>query len=102
MSLFVVTASRLRDGAILWRSADGGWSESFSDAAGVEEAGIAQALEAAAADIRAQLVVGVYKVAVTADGPGLIPVSVREHIRAEGPSVRPDLAYTAHTDVIGA
>jgi hypothetical protein len=102
MPLFVITASRLRDGAIVWRLASGSWSERFADAAPIEEAAVAAALDDAGADIRAQRVVGVYKVAVTATAAGLAPVSVRETIRAQGPSVRPDFAYTPHASGIGA
>lgn len=101
MPLFVVTASRLRDGAIVWRRADGNWSAHFADAAPVEEADVAPALDAAGASVSAQLVIGVYKVAVTQDARGLTAASVRERIRAIGPSVRPDFGYP-QTATIGA
>jgi hypothetical protein len=102
MPLFVVTASRLRDGAIAWRTADGSWSERFQQAAAIDEAELDAALDAAGADIGAQRVVGVYKVAVSETPEGLAPVSVRERIRAFGPSVRPDFGYTPHSAGIGA
>ena len=93
MSLFVVTASRLRDGAILWLDGAQRWSESFGDSAAFDDAAIEAALAVGAESIRTQRVVGVYKVEVTQGASGLVPVSTREHIRAAGPSVRPDFAY---------
>ena len=99
MKLFVVTASRLRDGAIVWRTTGGAWSVHFGDAGPLDDVAVAAALEAAQADIRAQLVVGVYKVAVTATPTGFAPDSVRERIRAEGPSVRPDFSYAAPSGI---
>ncbi len=93
MPLHVVTASRLRDGAIMWRASAGGWTEHFPQAAPFPGDAIDAALEAGQADVRTQQVIGVYKVAVTETRSGLAPESVRERIRARGPSVRPDFMY---------
>jgi len=98
MPHFVVTASRLRDGAIVWAT-DAGWSEHFAAAAIHDATTIETALATAAADIRTQRVVGVYKVEVSPTADGFEPVSVREIIRATGPSVRPDLGYAATAQV---
>ena len=93
MSLTVITASRLRDGAIVWLSASDIWSTSFADASGREGEQLDRGLAMAADSERAQQVIGVYKVEVRATPSGLLPVSTRERIRATGPSVRPDLSY---------
>jgi len=93
MPLTVITASRLRDGAIVWLSAADSWSTRFADASGREGEVLSQGLVEAADSERAQLVIGVYQVEVRQTPSGLLPVSTRERIRAMGPSVRPDLSY---------
>eukprot|EP01037_Dinobryon_pediforme_P015660 gene15660-15807_t len=93
MPLFVVTATRLRDGAILWLGADHVWHERFAAANPVPEAEIDAELAFGASEIAAQRVIGVYRVEVERDGFGFTPVTTRERIRATGPSVRPDLSY---------
>jgi sulfite reductase (NADPH) hemoprotein beta-component len=93
MPLFVVTASRLRDGAIVWLGAGPAWHTRFSMAQTLTEADLDTALAFGASEVRAQRVVGVYKVAVDEVGGIAVPHSTREKIRAMGPSVRPDFAY---------
>jgi len=79
----VVTANRLADGRAVWLAADGSWSETLSSAAIHPVSAAEPALEQAQAAVRAQLVVGPYLVDV-ADGQ---PVTLRERIRAAGPTV---------------
>jgi hypothetical protein len=93
MPLTVITASRLRDGAIVWLDSADRWSERFADACAREGEAVARGLAVAAADAGAQHIIGAYEVEVLATPAGLRPVSTRERIRATGPSVRPDLAY---------
>lgn len=97
MKLFVVTATRLRDGAILWlgegRVSHGVWHERFAKAHAMPEAELDAPLAFGAAEIAAQRVIGVYKVEVEDQQGQLTPVTTRERIRATGPSVRPDLSY---------
>jgi hypothetical protein len=95
MSLFVVTASRLRDGTILWLGEGPAWVTHLAQAQTLGEPELAAALAFGAAEVRAQHVIGVYQVAVDVAESGLIPRSTREKIRANGPSVRPDLALSA-------
>lgn len=98
VTLHVITASRLRDGAILWLCADRTWSERFADAAAFDEAAIGAGMAAGEEAVRRQFVAGFYKAEVVRGPDGIAPASVRERIRASGPSVRPDLAYsTANT-----
>jgi hypothetical protein len=93
MSLSVITASRLRDGAIVWLTEGQSWSTRFAEAQCLAGDAVEQGLAAAHAAERAQLVVGAYQVAVHETPSGVLPLSVRERIRATGPSVRPDFAY---------
>lgn len=92
MPLKTITASRVRDGAVVWRTAGGGWSPDVSDAAVLEQT--ADALEAAKADLASRLVSDVYEIDIEEGPAGPVPVRLRERIRATGPTVRPDLART--------
>ena len=93
MKLFVVTATRLRDGAILWLGSGHVWHEQFGHANAVPETEVEAGLAFGAAEVAAQRVIGVYRVEVEAEGSAITPVTTRERIRATGPSVRPDLGY---------
>ena len=83
----IVTANRLADGAVVFRTAAGGWSTRVVDAALVEGANAAAALEAGQADARRQVVVGPYLADAVAGPDGPEPVELRERIRAQGPTV---------------
>lgn len=92
----VVTANRLGDGAVIYRSPDGGWTTSLMAAAVVTTPFEADALlNAAQADgVRA---VGPYvaPVEVTADRR-VLPGNLRERIRVAGPTIAlPALAAAA-------
>jgi len=93
MKLSVVTASRLRDGAILWLSAGPSWSVRFAEAQTFEGEALEVALQFGTREAAAQRVIGVYAVEVEHRTDGLAALSARETIRARGPSVRPDLGY---------
>ena len=86
MGLQVVTANRLRDGAVVYLEGDGGWSGDVERGAtgGGHEAerllGQGQAAEAR------QLVVGPYLIDVEEREGGIRPVRLRERIRAFGPT----------------
>jgi hypothetical protein len=97
MSLKVLTANRLIDGAVVYLTDLGAWGEVLTKArvADTKEAGeamLAQGREA----VGFRLIVGPYlaDVARAADGT-LRPVKMREVIRARGPSVRADLGKQA-------
>jgi hypothetical protein len=83
----VVTANRLGDGAVVYRSPDGGWTTSLAAAAVVTTTVAADALlNAAQADgVRA---VGPYvaPVELTADRR-VLPGNLRERIRVSGPTI---------------
>jgi hypothetical protein len=83
----VVTANRLADGAVVYRTADGGWSKELAAAAVVNSTPAATELLAAAAADRLRAVdVYVAPVRLTAER-GVVPGNLRERIRAGGPTV---------------
>ncbi|MGE0714543.1 MAG: DUF2849 domain-containing protein [Alphaproteobacteria bacterium] len=88
MARQIVTANRLGDGAVVFRTADGGWSTEVAAAfAADEQAG--DVLKAAEVDARRQIVVGPYLIEVDAGPAGPVPILHRERIRAYGPSIVP-------------
>ncbi|HSI42447.1 MAG TPA: DUF2849 domain-containing protein [Xanthobacteraceae bacterium] len=81
-----VTANRLGDGAVVWRTPAGGWSIAIEDAAVVTTAPDALALleGATRTDIEA---VGAYIAPVLRAGDGaVLPGNLRERIRVAGPT----------------
>ncbi|MCW5752275.1 MAG: DUF2849 domain-containing protein [Alphaproteobacteria bacterium] len=81
------TANRLGDGAVVYRDRTGGWSARFADAVAVEEDLAAELLAAAERDMDRAMVVGVALIEVARVDGRLQPASLRERIRAFGPSV---------------
>lgn len=82
----VVTANRLRDGVIVYYAADGDhWVEDIAAATSYDEQGITAALTRAKDFERACQVVGIYPTEVAGRNR---PLSMREHVRATGPSVK--------------
>jgi hypothetical protein len=83
----VITANRLHDGAVIYRTQGGAWSTRLAEAAVVDTAPAATELlrAAIADDISA---VGAYAAAVQ-HGPGgrLEPGNLRERIRVAGPTI---------------
>ena len=83
----VVTANRLGDGAVVYRTPDGGWTTRLEQAAVVSTAPAATDLlhTAAADDIGA---VGAYVAPVRIEPDGSVrPGNLRESIRQAGPSI---------------
>lgn len=83
----IVTANRLTDGAVVFRTVRGSWSTRVADATLLDAVVAAAALEAAQADASRQVVVGPYLAAAVAGPDGPRPVEFRERIRARGPTV---------------
>lgn len=94
----VITANRLLDGRIVWLAAQG-WSELITHARVFDNAEIEDAIKQATAMPEARTVVGIYGVQLDPDATGLTPLTVRERIRAFGPSVHPDFAPVETSDV---
>jgi Protein of unknown function (DUF2849) len=85
-----VTANRLRDGVPVYRIVDGGWSTDLAASGQLATAEEAEAIAAAAGAINGKdAVVGAYAITIEIDGGAVRPTSLRERIRAEGPTVQP-------------
>ncbi|HEX2654806.1 MAG TPA: DUF2849 domain-containing protein [Xanthobacteraceae bacterium] len=83
----VVTANRLGDGAVVYRTFNGGWSADITHAEVVNTAAAATKMltEAIADDVSA---VGAYIAPVMLSPEGApLPGNLREHIRMNGPTV---------------
>jgi hypothetical protein len=93
---WAITAWRLRDGEVVFRRADGSWAERFAEAEVLLAKDAADAaLAGSAADVKARVVVNPYLFEVAEEDGHAAPKSVRERIRAQGPTVRPDLGKQA-------
>jgi sulfite reductase (NADPH) hemoprotein beta-component len=89
----VVTANLLRDGAVVYLARGDAWSERLTDAVvAANDADEQRLMAAAAAAVKARVVVAPYAFEVVANEAGPRARSQRELIRARGPSVRPDLS----------
>ena len=89
----MVTANRTWDGAVIYRTAQQGWSTELPDAAIVRSSDEARALlaESVADDVGA---IGAYIAPVEIkDGGAIKPGNLREHIRSEGLTI--DLSVPA-------
>jgi hypothetical protein len=84
----VVSANRLADGAVVYLGRDGAWVRS-SDSARlfVSDDEAAVGLEAARQDIKRNLVVEPFIVEVVADAEHTDALSLRDKIRARGPTI---------------
>jgi len=82
----VVTANRLRDGVVIYRTASGSWTTNLADAAVVTSTAAAQDLlrGAVADDVGA---VGAYVAPVEMTDDGVSPGNLRERIRVAGPTI---------------
>jgi hypothetical protein len=82
----VITANRLADGVVVYRTPTGGWSTRIAEAAVARTAPTASELLAAAIAEDA-VVVGPYVAPAEVDPDGRIgPGNLRERIRIEGPT----------------
>ena len=87
----ILTANRLRDGAVVYLGRDGNWSSEIATARFAHNDEEEQALkDAGAAAAKANLVVDVQVIDTAVSDKR--PLRLRELIRATGPTVRPDLA----------
>lgn len=87
----VITASRLHDGVAVFRASDGSWAEAIDQAQCLETAEDAKAALAAGAHAEADnIVLDIYLIDVARRGEALVPIRLREAIRASGPTVHPE------------
>ncbi len=83
-----VTANRLADGRVVFRTGDGSWSARIADAAVANsEAAAAPVLSGAQADADNQIIVDPYVIELDLSGPAPRPSRLREAIRAFGPTI---------------
>ncbi len=82
----IVTANRLTDGRVVFRTAEGRWSEHLAVAAVLDPTAAAEAVVAAAGDVAARRIVEPYAVEVIVGAAGPVPKTMRERIRAGGPT----------------
>src|SRR4051812_33681778 len=88
----VLTANRLRDGAVVFFSHTAHWSENIDDAVLATEPQAAKALEERGKDDeRATMVTGVYLFDAERQDGHVKAAHIRERIRTLGPTVRTDL-----------
>ena len=96
MTMRIVTANRLGDGAVVYLSADNRWTETVGCArVADDDAGLEQLMAAALRAEAEGLVVTSYEVPVTVEGGAIRPSHIKEVIRANGPTTRPDLGKQA-------
>jgi len=101
MTLYVVTANALADGGVLWLRAEAGrvaWTSAAREASTTEDARQRDAwLAAAEADVARNLIVAPYAVEVAPVEGGFRHTSVRERVRADGPTVGNSLVAATGT-----
>lgn len=98
MTVQVLTANRLGDGAVVYRSQAGAWSEHLNESrilASSEEA--AQVLAEAETAQASLEIVGPYLMPVEDRNGQINPTEMREFIRAKGPSISFDAGYQPET-----
>jgi Protein of unknown function (DUF2849) len=82
----VVTANRLDDGAVVYRTADGRWTTKLDQAA-IATAAPAAAELLTAAKGEGLVAVGAYVAPVETQGGSVRPANLREYIRLNGPTI---------------
>ena len=97
----VISANRLGDGIVVYAGRDGSWSEPLSQAKIFASKAEAEAgLLVAQNDAKRNLVVEPFVVEVVGDASGLRAVTLREAIRARGPTI--DFLPRTHAFAHGA
>lgn len=87
----ILTANRLSDGDVVYRTASGDWIDVIDSAELIESPGQLATAEAAAhADVKASKVLDVEAIAVEVEDGHIVPKRLRERIRAFGPTVKSD------------
>ncbi|WP_029354591.1 DUF2849 domain-containing protein [Bosea sp. 117] len=81
-----VTANRLTDGVVVWRTAEGGWSTELNDAIVVTTAPEAIALLEAAGKRDTDAVGPYVAPVILGEGSAILPGNLRERIRVAGPT----------------
>ena len=85
---WVVTGKFTEDGANSWRRADGTWSRQIAEAGLLADEASATALAATVRAAEQREISDPYVIAVYASNDSIDPLSARERIRANGPTIR--------------
>ncbi len=92
----VLTANRLTDGIAVWLASDGKWIERIDRALIARHAEAAETLEEIGkAAVFDNTVIDVAVIDVEEIDGRIVPLRMREKIRAAGPTIRPDLGKQA-------
>jgi hypothetical protein len=92
----VITANRLLDGDVVWLGENDVWVERVTLARTFDGKDVvAEGLSIGAAAEKDQKVVGVYEMDVTIEDGAIVPVRLRERIRAKGPTTHPQFGKQA-------
>ncbi|WP_420338782.1 DUF2849 domain-containing protein [Roseibium sp.] len=92
----VITANRLLDGDVVWLGENDVWVERVTLARTFDcKDAVAEGLSIGAAAEKDQKVVGVYEMDVTIEDGVIVPVRLRERIRAKGPTTHPQYGKQA-------
>ena len=84
----IVSANRLSDGIVVYVGRGGAWVDRIGAAAWLETAeDVEAALVAARADEASNLIVDAFVVEALADGEALRATTLRDRIRADGPTI---------------
>ena len=90
---WIVTGNFTECGAVAWRRGDGTWSRQLADSGLLPDEATAKQVAAAANATEQRLIADPYVIEVRADGATIDPLTARERIRANGPTIpmrRPD------------
>lgn len=83
-----MTGKFTEDGANAWRRADGSWSRSLADAGVLSDEAAAKAHAAGAVANEQRLISDPYVIEVAVNDGVIDPLTARERIRANGPTIR--------------
>jgi len=94
----IISANRLVDGTVVYRSPSGAWAEALDRAEFFTDDSSAQkGLTSARDDVTRNLVLDPFLVEVAAEAHGPRPARLRDRIRARGPTI--DYAPRPHREI---
>jgi hypothetical protein len=91
----VLTANRLKPGEVVYWNEKAGWVLDLDEAEIIPDDRAEEALKAAGQWIAKREIVAPYLFEVRVKDGAVVPLKIREAIRAAGPTVRPDLGKQA-------
>ena len=99
----VLTANRLSDGEAVWYATGAGWIETLQGAdVAADKSAEAQLEEIGAAARDRNRVVDVVLIDVQVVDGAIVPLRLRERIRADGPTIHPELGKLARPELLAA